>query len=128
MEKFIITSKKGLPPPSNLVPKEYILLSKIKKELIFARTDTENFYLEPEKLSKEEVRERTRQKAEWDEMFRESVVRDKAATRTNQIREWPDKVLNAQKEAEAAQRKHKIKKAKASAPIIVVPPPICVCW
>jgi hypothetical protein len=45
-----------------------------------------------------------------------------------EIREWPDKVLKAQKEAEAAQNKHEIKKAKASAPIIVVPPPICVCW
>jgi len=61
-------------------------------------------------------------------MFRESVVRDKAATGANEIREWLDKVLKAQKEAEAAQRKHEIEKAKASGPIIVVPPPICVCW
>ena len=125
--KFIITSKKVA---ASVKPgTQGIYFIKQNNKGTYIRTDRYgDFYLEPEKLSKEEARERARQKAEWDEMFRESVVRDKAATRANEIREWPDKVLKAQKEAEAAQRKHEIEKAKASGPIIVVPPPICVCW
>jgi len=54
-----------------------------------------DFYLEPETISKEEGRKRARQKAEWDEMEKESVLRDKRATM------YRDSIKIAEEEAKA---------------------------
>jgi tetratricopeptide (TPR) repeat protein len=125
--KFIIYSKKNA---ASIKPgTQGIYFIGQNKRGTYIRTDRYgDFYLEPERLSKDEARERARQKTEWNEMFRESAVRDKTAISPPHLNEWPDKVLNAQKKAEAAQSKLEIQEAKASAPMIAVPPPVGMGW
>jgi len=81
-----------------------------------------DIYIEPERISKEEAR----QKAEWNEMWEETARRDTRVTKARRLKDARDRREEAEREfireLEADRRKFELEKQKKAKPSIVIVP------